>query len=142
MSITSSPPVAPPKAGGRPLLWLGLLAAVAGVPLYVIQMSAGNLMTPWYAPALASLGAALVLLSLLRRLTVWRAAALLLVGLITAGEWWVLLSSARLPAETGRIVAERQLPEFTAYRAGGAPFTQNDLKGDKDTVLVFFRGHW
>jgi hypothetical protein len=141
MSITS-PPVAPPKAGGRPLLWLGVLAAVAGLPLYVVQLRANNLMTPWYAPALASLGTALILLSLWRRLTVWRAAALLLAGFLAAGQWWFLLSAARLPADTGRIVANQGLPEFTAYRADGTPFTQSDLKGDKDTVLVFFRGHW
>ena len=31
---------------------------------------------------------------------------------------------------------------ITAYGADGTHFTQNDLKGDKDTVLVFFRGRW
>ncbi|HEX5272801.1 MAG TPA: hypothetical protein VFW33_20025 [Gemmataceae bacterium] len=141
MSITS-PPAAPPKVGGRPLLWLGLLAAVAGVPLYMLQLRAANLMTPWYAPALASLGAALVLLSLRRRPTVWRCAALLLAGLIAGGEWWFLASYVRLPAATGRVAAGRQLPEFAARRADGTPFTPDDLKGDKETVLVFFRGRW
>jgi hypothetical protein len=141
MSITS-PPAAPPKTGGRPLLWLGLLAAVAGLPLYVVQLSANNLMTPWYAPALAALGTALVLLSLVRRRTAWRAVALLFAGLLTAGQCWFLFSLARLPADTGRIAKNQELPEFTAYRADGTPFTQTDLKGDKDTILVFFRGNW
>lgn len=141
MSITS-PPVAPPKAGGRPLLWLGLLAAVAGVPLYVFQISAGHLTSPWYVPALASFGAILVLLSLMRRLTVWRVLALLLTGFLAGGSGWFLFSAARLPADTGRIAKSQELPEFTAYRAGGQPFTQDDLKGDKETVLVFFRGRW
>jgi hypothetical protein len=141
MSITS-PPAAPPKAGGRPLLWLGLLAAVAGLPLYVFQLSANNLMTPWYAPALAALGTAIILLSLARRRTVWRGAALLFAVLLTAGECWFLFSLARLPADTGRIAKDQELPEFTAHRADGKPFTQADLKGDKDTILVFFRGRW
>jgi hypothetical protein len=123
-------------------MWLGLLAAIAGLPLYMAQLSAEKLMTPWYAPALASLGAALVLLSLMRRLTVWRVIALLFVGFIAAGQWWFLLSYTRLPSATGRVVADRQLPDFTAHRADGKPFTQEDLKGDKDTILVFFRGRW
>jgi hypothetical protein len=141
MSITSSP-VAPSKAGGRLLLWLGLLAALAGLPLYALQMNAGSLTTPWYVPALASFGALLVLLSLLRRPTVWRVLALLLAGFLAGGSCYFLFSVARLPAYAGPIAQGQELPAFTASRADGKPFTQSDLKGDKDTVLVFFRGRW
>jgi hypothetical protein len=139
---TTSPPIAPPKVGGRPLLWLGLLAAIVGIPIYAGQMIAGKLTTPWYVPALASLGTALILLSLLRRLTVWRILALLFAGLITAGSGYFLFSMARLPDYTGPMAQGQEMPAFTTARADGTPFTQNDLKGDKDTVLVFFRGHW
>jgi hypothetical protein len=139
---TTSPPAAPPKVRGRPLLWLGLLAAFAGVPLYVLQIRAGNLMTPWYAPALATLGLVLVLVSRFRHRTVLRGLAFMLVTFIACFEWYFLLEMARLPSDTGRVFVKQELPEFTAYRADGSPFTQADLKGDKETVLVFFRGHW
>ncbi len=139
---TTSLPLAPPKAGGRLLLWMGLLAAVLGIVAYQVQMTAAKLTTPWYVPALASVGTALILLSLLRRRTAWRVVALLFVGFIAAGEWWFLLSFARLPADTGRIAVKQQLPEFTAFRTDGTEFTRDSLKGEQDTVLVFFRGHW
>jgi hypothetical protein len=139
---TTSPPIAPPKSGGRLLLWVGLLAAPLGIAAYVLQMKAAVLTTPWYAPALATLGTVLVLVALLRRPTVWRAGALLLVGLLTAGEWWFLLGASRLPTYAGPVAVDRPFPEFAAALADGTPFTHDNLKGDQDTVLVFFRGHW
>jgi hypothetical protein len=141
---TTSLPAAPPKVGGRPLLWLGLLAAVAGVPLYAVQVNVfGNLRWPWTGPALASLGAALILLSLGRRLTAWRVLAFLFAAFFAGAGWWFLLSFAKLPSDTGRLVAKQEIPEFTAYNADGSPFTQEDFKkGDKDSVLVFYRGRW
>lgn len=140
MSITS-PPVAPPKSGGRLLLWTGVLAAVLGPVGYAVQMNLAQLTVPWYAPALAALGTLMVLVALLRRPSVWRVAALLLIGAVTAGEWW-FLSSSRLPAYTGPVSEGKPFPEFGAQLADGTPFTQDNLKGDQDTVLVFFRGHW
>jgi hypothetical protein len=139
---TTAPPLAPPKAGGRLLLWVGILAAVAGFVAYQFQMSAGRLTTPWYAAALATLGTVLILVSLLRRFTMWRVLALLLIGALTAGEWWFLLSYSKLPEYAGPAKAGQPFPVFTAARADGTPFTQDDLKGDRDTVIVFFRGRW
>jgi hypothetical protein len=139
---TTAPPLAPPKSGGRLLLWTGVLAAILGFVAYQFQMNAGRLTTPWYAPALATLGTVLILVSLLRRFSVWRVLALLLIGALTAGEWWFLLSYSKLPDYTGPVAAGKPFPEFTAALADGKPFTQDDLKGDQDTVMVFFRGHW
>jgi hypothetical protein len=139
---TTSPPIAPPKPGGRLLLWTGVLAAVLGPVVYQFQMNAARLTTPWYAPALAVFGVALVLVSLMRRFTVWRLLALVFVGLITAGEVWFLFSYASLPAYAGPLAEGKPFPEYTAARADGTPFTQDSLKGDQDTALVFFRGHW
>jgi hypothetical protein len=109
---------------------------------YAFQVNAGVLRTPWYAPALDTVGMALILVALLRRVSVWRIAALLLIGALTAGEWWFLLSYSKLPEYRGPVSAGAPFPEFTAARADGTPFTQDNLKGDRDTVLVFFRGHW
>jgi hypothetical protein len=121
---------------------MGILAAFAGLPLYMIQVEAANLTLPWYAPVLASFGTALVLLSLLQRRTVWRVVGLLFVLFLAAGECWALLSYSRLSPDTGRIAVRQQLPEFTAFRDDGTQFTRDDLKGEQDTILVFFRGRW
>jgi hypothetical protein len=123
-------------------MWIGVLAAVSGVVAYVFQMKAANLTTPWYAPALATFGTLLILVSLLRRFTVWRVVALLLIGAFAGLEWWFLLSVSALPDYTGPVAAGKPFPDFSAKLANGTTFTQDDLKGDQDTVLVFFRGHW
>jgi hypothetical protein len=138
---TPSPPAAP-KSRGRLLLWAGVLAALLGLVLYALQLRAAVLVTPWYAPALAVLGTGLILLSLLRRRTVWRGAALLLLAALTLGECWFLYSYASLPDYSGRVGVGDSFPEFTAARADGTPFTRADLVGEQDTVLVFFRGWW
>jgi hypothetical protein len=139
---TTSPPIAPPKAGGRLLLWTGILVAVLGIVAYALQLEAARLTTPWYAAALATLGAALILVSVLRRFTIWRFAALLFIGALAAGEWWFLLSYSKLPPYAGPVTEGKPFPEFTVALADGTPFTQDNLKGDRDTLLVFFRGHW
>jgi hypothetical protein len=134
-------PLAPPKSGGRLSLWLGILAAPLGIVAYMFQFNAGKLTAPWYAPALATIGAALILVSLFRRFTAWRIVALLLVGALTGLEWWGFWAMM-LPAYSGPLSQGKAFPEFAAARADGTPFTPDDLKGDQDTALVFFRGHW
>ena len=48
----------------------------------------------------------------------------------------------RLPAYTGPVAAGQPFPEFATQRADGSPFTQRDLEGDQNNVMVFFRGRW
>jgi hypothetical protein len=92
-------------------------------------------------PALASLGVVLVIMSLLERRTVWRVLALLVVLLLTGAEL-ALLYKMRLPPYTGPIAVGRPFPAFEARRSDGTPFTERDLAGDQNNVLVFFRGRW
>ncbi len=139
---TTAPPIAPPQRGGRLLLWAGLLALVVGVVAYPVQMTAANLSTPWYAPALATVGTLLILVSLSKRVTVWRVVALLLVGAMAALNWWFVLSYTRLPGYSGPLAQGQPFPEFHATLADGTPFTRDNLKGDQNTVMIFFRGHW
>jgi hypothetical protein len=136
-------PATPSTPGnGRGLLWLGVLCAIAGPPIYMAQLTVwGQTVNPWYMPVLATLGAGLVIVSLRRR-TIWRGLAFVFVGFLAAGSWWFLTSYVRLPAYTGPVAAGERFPEFRALRAGGAPFTRADLAGDRATALVFFRGHW
>jgi hypothetical protein len=108
----------------------------------VLMFGAGVLPNLWYSPILASIGVMLIVVALFLRFTAWRVVALLLVGLLTAGEWWILLDFSRLPPYAGPVAAEKSFPEFTATRADGTPFARDSLVGGKDTVMVFFRGRW
>jgi hypothetical protein len=139
--MTSLSGAVPHRFRGRLFLLLGLGLAVLGVVAYVVQISLQRLMAPWYMPILASLGVVLVAMSLLERRTVWRVFALLAVVLL-AGAECAFLYAMRLPPYTGPIAEGRPFPAFETRRAGGTPFTQRDLIGDRSTVLVFFRGRW
>jgi hypothetical protein len=123
------------------LLLLGLGIAALGLIGYAVQLSVQRLTAPWYMPAAATLGVALVLASLWQRRTVWRVLALVFVLLLAGAEWAFMLTT-RLPAYAGPVAAGQPFPAFTTTRADGTPFTQGDLEGDQNTVLVFFRGRW
>ena len=92
-------------------------------------------------PALALLGVVLVIASLWEKRTVWRVLALVAVVLLGGFEL-TALNAMRLPTYTGPIAVGRPFPAFEAMRADGTPFTQDELAGDRHTVLVFFRGRW
>jgi hypothetical protein len=131
------------RRGGRGLLWLGVACAALGPVLYFAQLRAAERTdTPWYAPALATLGAVLVLLALARRPGVWRGLVLVLVAALAGFQWWFLTSLARLPAYAGPVAVGQPFPAFAAARADGTPFARADLEGGRATALVFFRGHW
>jgi hypothetical protein len=129
------------RGRGRLLLLLGLSLAVLGVGAFAVQMSLKRLMAPWYMPALALLGVILVVISLVERRTVWRALALFAVVLL-AGAELAFMYAVRLPAYTGPIAVGRPFPAFETLRADGTSFSQRDLAGDRNNVLVFFRGRW
>jgi hypothetical protein len=129
------------RAPGRSLMWFGVIAALLGIAAYAIQFSAQHLFTPWYMPGLATLGVVLVAMSLVQARTGWRIFALLLVMLLAGAEWMLLLG-LRLPPYAGPVTIGKPMPAFTTLRADGAPFTQNDLPGAQNSVLVFFRGRW
>jgi hypothetical protein len=139
--MTLSPAATSPRYPGRLFLVLGLGVAALGVIGYAVQLTAHRLTAPWYLPIAATLGVILIIASLWQARTVWRVLALLLVGLLAGAEWTFLLAT-RLPAYTGPVAAGQTFPAFTTVRADGTPFTQRDLEGDRDSVLVFFRGRW
>jgi FtsH-binding integral membrane protein len=139
--MTSSDPSAEQRFRGRLFLLLGVGCAVLGILAYVAQIALERLMAPWYVPALAMLGVVLVVMSLREKRTVWRVCALIAVALLAAAEWGMVYA-ARLPAYTGPIALGRPMPLFATARADGSMFTQADLPGDRNSVLVFFRGRW
>ncbi len=127
---------------GRSLLLLGVLIGVAGPVLNILLMFAAKiLITPWYAPLLETLGVALIILALMRSRSIWRWTALVIFTLLLAFGWFAVLAM-RLPAYTGPVKDGQPFPAFATTLADGAAFTQDDLKGDRNTVMVFFRGHW
>jgi hypothetical protein len=139
--MTTSSPAAPGRFPGRLYLALGLGLAALGVVGYAAQLWAQHLKAPKYLPYSATLGAALVVAALWQARTVWRGLALLLL-LLLAGAEWAFLVGSRLPAYAGPVEVGRPFPEFATARADGTPFTQRDLQGDRNHVLVFFRGRW
>jgi hypothetical protein len=119
----------------------GLGLAFLGVAAYAVQLSLRRLFLPWYVPAAALLGVALVAASLWKRPSAWRALALAVVALL-AGFELLALNALRLPPYAGPVAVGRHFPAFEAKRADGTPFTQNDLTGGQHTALVIFRGRW
>ena len=127
---------------GRLYLFLGLLVAASGIAIYTIQIRAKVLAAPWYVPILATAGLLLVMLALAQSRTIWRWLAAGAVTLLAAGEWLMMLVLMAAPAYTGSVEVGRAFPNFDTTLAGGGNFSQADLQGDKDTVLLFFRGRW
>jgi hypothetical protein len=127
---------------GRGLLWLGILVALSGIGAYIALFNAKILIAPWYVPILATLGAVFLLFALFRGQTVWRWGAFLLFAALAAGEWVLMLVFFATPAYTGPVKSGQPFPEFATTLADGSPFTQADLKGDQNTVMVFYRGWW
>src|SRR5262245_50122613 len=127
---------------GRPFVLLGVFLAVAGpVLMMLLTFAAKILITPWYAPVLGTLGVALIILALTRSRSIWRWTAVVLFTLFVAFQWYALLAM-RTPAYSGPVKDGEPFPAFATTLADGSAFTQNELKGDQNTVMVFFRGHW
>jgi hypothetical protein len=124
-------------------MWLGVACPFIGVFVWMGQTMAGRVTSFWFALALTVLGVILIGYSLSLRRSIWRYVALAFVVLIAGGQTWFLFGPARLPAYAGPLEKDKEFPEFKASLADGKEFTQEDLKkGDRDTALVFFRGHW
>jgi hypothetical protein len=142
MSTSAVPPAASPPHPGRAYALLGTALALLGPLAYGLQIFAKVLTVPWYLPVLGTVGAGLLALSLSYSRSVWRSMGLVLFGLLAAGEWFFLLEMTRLPPYTGPLEVGRPFPAFTTTLANGKSFNQARLAGDKNTVMVFFRGRW
>jgi hypothetical protein len=115
---------------------------VLGPVLYVLQLQAKVLRTPWYGLALLTAGALLLFVAVLHRPNVWRITAFVLCGLFAGFQWYFLLVLMKPPAYTGPVAAGVAFPAFSATRADGTAFDRDSLRGTGNTALVFFRGRW
>jgi hypothetical protein len=136
---TTATPVATGRSLGRGYFWLGLAAPVLGLALFFGLFSLKILFTPWYAPALATLGVVLLIISVARRRTIARIIGLVLITVLAGFEWFVVLQ--RLPDYKGPAVGD-PMPAFTAMQAKGGTFTDADLRDGSRRAMVFFRGRW
>lgn len=139
--MTDAPIVVPDRSRGRIPLIAGLGLAGLGVVIYFALFRLGRLSSPWYMPVLALNGVGLILVSIGQRRTAFRVSALAAVVLLAVLET-AFLFAVRLPAYAGPIAEGRPFPAFLTARADGSKFTQDDLVGDQNHVLVFFRGRW
>jgi hypothetical protein len=140
--MTTSSSTAPSRYPGRHFVALGFAVTVLGIGAYVAQVWAGYLKMPRYLPISGMLGVAFVGLALWQARSFWRWLALVLLLLVVGAEWTFLLGTG-VSAYTGtQVTVGKPFPAFATVRADGTPFTQRDLEGDSDTVMVFFRGRW
>src|SRR5437870_1750326 len=88
----------------RPWFILGVLLFVVGPALYIVQFNLKHLgFMPWYVPLLATLGVAVMVLSVAQRRGILRTVGLALFTLLCAAEWLVLLVVAKTPVYTGPV---------------------------------------
>ncbi len=113
-----------------------------GPALYLLQLQAKILITPWYLLGVLAVGVALLFLAVLRKPNVWRITLFLLGGLFAGLQVFFLVTLTMVPAYTGPVVAHATFPSFSATRADGSVFNLDSLRGPRNTALVFFRGRW
>src|SRR5262245_61352539 len=98
----SNEAIAPPaRSTGRSLLYLGMLTALAGVAIFMVQFNAAILKTPWYMPILATVGMVLIFASLKQQRTAARWIAAGLFTLFAGFQWFAMLVMMKLPAYVG-----------------------------------------
>jgi hypothetical protein len=132
----------PRRYPGRTYLWLAVALALLTPVVFGVQVFGLKILrTPWYLPVLGTLSLLLIVAALIRARSVWRIINVLWIGLLAAGEWFILAAST-LPEYAGPVQVGQPFPAFTTTLAGGETFTQEQLKGDRNTVMVFFRGRW
>jgi len=142
MATPQSTPTAAQTVPGRGLFWFGIALFLLGLVLPIGQMAMKILGVPWYSPALASVGAILLLIALLKRQSIARIAVFFLVAAFAGFQWYLLASVMRLPEYEGPAQAGKKLPAFSAVFANGKPFTEETLADGTKRALVFFRGRW
>jgi hypothetical protein len=122
-------------------LLIGVALPFLGIALYAVQLWQGRLWTPWYLPLLGTAGFILVIVAVRQARGVLRWLALGLV-LLLAGMEWTFVLATRLPPYSGPAAIGQPLARFSTTRADGSTFTDQDLKGDRNHAIVFFRGRW
>ncbi len=77
---------------------------------------------------------------MVRRRTITRTIALVVVAALAGFQWFFLGSLMKLPDYEGPAKAGERLPAFHTTLADGRTFTEHDLADGRFSVLAFFRG--
>jgi hypothetical protein len=147
-TLTTNPPVGL-RSRGRGYFWAGILACLVGLGAAVVQFTwLKHMSVPWYAPALATLGALLLVVAVASRLTITRVIALVLVVALAGFQWYVLVVAMKLPDYQGPARGD-PFPAFSATLADSKSstddsrsFTDANLRDGSRRAMVFFRGRW
>ena len=116
------------RSRGRGLLWVGIVLTLLAIALWVGQVVLlKRLFAPWYVPAATTLGALLLLASVIQRRGVLRILALVLIAALAGLEWFFIASFSRLPTYEGPAQAGAKLHAFQTTLADGKTFTNQDL---------------
>jgi hypothetical protein len=81
---------------------------------------------------------------------------LLVVAAVAAASWFLFAQRGRSatpalgptdgqelrPTDLERVAVGDLAPDFSLRALSGEVLTLSELRGDKNTVLVFYRGHW
>jgi len=126
----------------RPYFLLGTFILFLGIIIYMVQLfGLKQLVVPWHAAILGTIGVLLMLISVVQRPGILRIIGLVIFGALVGFEWFLILGSKMEPY-AGPAKSGDKLPAFSAKFADGSLFTEKSLEEGKDTVLVFNRGHW
>jgi hypothetical protein len=142
MTTAFTAPVATGRSTGRAWFWAGIGVCLLGVALFFVQFSLKLMFVPWYVPALASVGALLLLVAVARRRSIVRIATLLLLAAFAGLQWHFLVVLMKLPSYDGPAQPDKPFPAFQSTLANGKPFTEEDLQDKSRRAMVFFRGRW
>lgn len=141
MTTSSTSAQAREKPTGRGYVWLSFALGLLAPALLITQIQAKRLFVPWYLPIIGTFALVLMLVAVVRLRTIWRFLGMGLLGLLAGFEWF-MISASKLPEYAGPISVGQPFPAFESSLPDGTPFTQADLRGEQNTVMVFFRGRW
>jgi hypothetical protein len=125
-----------------PFLFFGILLCLLGPIIYGVRFGQYHLETPWYVPALTTVGVLFMVVSVWQRRGVLRSVVLVLFILVCCFEWFFVVVVAKTPLYTGPALPGHKMPTFATTLADGKTFTNKDLEAGTSTVLIFYRGRW
>lgn len=139
----TDPATIKPAHPGRGAFLLGLVLPVAGIATYFVLFTVFHILqTPWYMPILATAGTILALTAMTQQRSISRWFGIVFLVALTGFEWFAFLVMAPTPAYAGPAKVGQSFPQFATKKFDGSAFTQENLKSDKNAILLFFRGRW